>query len=449
MKHKRLQRGVGSLVVSLILLFSMTLIAFFVNRSLIFEQKTSANQYRATRAFEAAEAGIEWATAQLNDVRFTNASCLALAAGATNSFRSRYLKYDAQLGFQPLSTVQPGCSISSVGGVPTPDCVCPTIVENSALASASGPTFKVQFEANPTILPDGKTDTESVLVTSTGCTSADPRCVPGATGIADGIQRISVILKLKPSLQSVPAAAITTGGSLQLTSAASTISNTDQNANGLLVDAGVGINNVGVAGCNGAFKNFSNTPPGNNQPWPTLPGTPWQNAMIQNDASLATLSANPDAMFQSYFGSNLAQYKQDKSTVVLANCSSKTQPYTDFVAAYAKGFRAFYTDCDFDSGGNLGSLTVNGDPNTGPVSLVTTGALKFNGGQTIYGLVYADEAILDAVGLGSGGIQGALVVRGSYCANANAAYAYNGDALRSIRGSTGTLVRVPGSWKDY
>ena len=442
MKQKRLQRGVGSLVISLILLFSMTLIAFFVNRSLIFEQKTSANQYRATRAFEAAEAGIEWATAQLNDVRFTNASCVAGGAGATNSFRTRYLNYTAAGGFTPLSTVQPGCSISSTGaGVPTSTCVCPT-AGNPALASATDPTFTVKFERlTAANLPNGTLDSESVLVTSTGCTSADVRCVPGATGTADAFQRISVILKLKPSLQSVPAAAITTGGSLRLTSSASLVENTDRGSNGLLVNAGAGINNVAVAGCNGSAKDFQTTN--------TLPGSPWQNAMVQNDASLSSLSANPDAMFQSYFGSTISQYKTDRATAVLGASNSCANPYADIVAAYNQGFRAFYTDCEFQTNTDLGSLAVAGDAGTGPISFVTSNGLKFNGGANIWGLVYGDQATWDQVGLGNGSINGALVVRGNYCANANADYKYNADALKTVRGSTGTLVRVPGSWKDY
>ena len=439
MNTQRQQRGVGSLVISLILLFSMTLIAFFVNKSMLFEQKTSANQYRSTRAFEAAEAGIEWATAKLNDVRTVDPACCApgtpgCPGGGTQSFRTKYLAFSSTSGFAPVSTVQPGCSISVSAGVPTTACSCPA-AGTPSLASTTDPTFTVKFESvNSTTLPNGTADPESVLVTSYGCTSADPRCVPGATGTADAYQKISVILKLKPSIQSVPAAAITTGGSLKLTSSASSVSNTDISANGLLVDSGLGINNVAVAGCTGSFKDF--------QTATTLPGTPWQNAMIQNDASLATLSANPDAMFQAYFGSTIAQFKQDRSTKILGDCTTKSKPYSDYLAAYNNGFRAFYTDCEFDAGGDLGSLTE-------PVVFVTTGALKFNGGENIYGLVYGDQATWDQVGLGNGSINGALVVRGNYCANANAAYNYNGDALKKIRGTTGTLVRVPGSWKDF
>jgi Tfp pilus assembly protein PilX len=59
MKPASAQQGAATLVISLVLLFGMTVAAFFANRGLIFEQKTSANQYRSTRAFEMAEAGLE------------------------------------------------------------------------------------------------------------------------------------------------------------------------------------------------------------------------------------------------------------------------------------------------------------------------------------------------------------------------------------------------------
>ena len=433
MKSFKRQRGVGSLLVALILLFGMTLIAFFVSKSLIFEQKTSANQYRSTRAFEAAEAGIEWATAMLNDIRIANNVCVPLGTGAAQSFRARYLAYSAASGFAPLSTVQPGCSIGVASGVPSTTCACPAS-GNPALASATNPTFTVKFEAvNSTTVPGATPDSESVLVTSYGCTSADPRCVPGATGTADAFQRISVILKLKPSIQSVPAAAITTGGSLRLTSSASSVSNTDPSANGILVDAGAGINNVAVSGCNGSSHDF--------QTATTLPGTPWQNAMIQNDSSLAALSLNPDGMFQSYFGSTIAQFQADRSTAWIG-ASSCGSVESEYATQFANGFRAFYTNCYFSTNNNIGSAAA-------PIVFVTTNGLRFNGGADIYGLVYGEHATWDQVGVGNGSINGALVVRGNYCANANADYIYNGDMLKNTRGTTGTLVRVPGSWKDF
>ncbi len=432
MKTLKQQRGVGTLIISLVLLISMTLVAFFANKSLLFEQKTSANQMRSTKAFEAAEAGIEWATAMLNNVQYINETNCTTAGTNTQSFRSKYLPYSASAGFTPVSTAFPGCSMSNASGSTVLSCKCPA--SGTTLASSNNPTFTVDFKpVNSTTLPGATPDKESVLVTSYGCTSAVAPCVPHllTSTVADAFQSVSVILKLRPALRSVPAAAVTTGGSLQLTSAASKISNTDLDANGTLVNAGGGINSVAVSGCTGSFKDFQ-TPT-------TLPGTPWQNAMIANDTSLSDLSADPDAMFNTYFGTSIAQFRADASTKNLTSCGSVEN---DYIAAFNQGYRAFYTTCYFQTNNDLGT-------EASPVIFVTTDGLKFNGGANIYGLVYGNQATWDEVGVGNGSINGALIVRGNYCANANADYNYRGDLLKNIRGLTGTLARVPGSWKDF
>ena len=56
---RRRQRGVAALVITVLLFFTMLLASVYLNRNLVFEQRSSANQYRATQAFEAAEAGLE------------------------------------------------------------------------------------------------------------------------------------------------------------------------------------------------------------------------------------------------------------------------------------------------------------------------------------------------------------------------------------------------------
>ena len=60
------QRGVGTLTVTLLLMFAASIAVFHLNRGLIFEQRSSVNQGRSTAAFELAEAGIEWASGMLN-----------------------------------------------------------------------------------------------------------------------------------------------------------------------------------------------------------------------------------------------------------------------------------------------------------------------------------------------------------------------------------------------
>ena len=65
--------------------------ALFVNRNLIVEQKTSANQYRSTLAMEAAEAGLEWATAMLNKPEKMRHQLPEQHAAGDVRFRQKYL----------------------------------------------------------------------------------------------------------------------------------------------------------------------------------------------------------------------------------------------------------------------------------------------------------------------------------------------------------------------
>ncbi len=59
------QQGVATLVMSVVLLGTMTVLGFMTAQTAITEQKVVANEYRATQAFEAAEAGLQYGSALL------------------------------------------------------------------------------------------------------------------------------------------------------------------------------------------------------------------------------------------------------------------------------------------------------------------------------------------------------------------------------------------------
>ncbi len=61
------ERGMATLITSLVLLLAITLLSFAAARVGIMEQRISANDYRAKQGFEAAQAGIEYAIAMLQD----------------------------------------------------------------------------------------------------------------------------------------------------------------------------------------------------------------------------------------------------------------------------------------------------------------------------------------------------------------------------------------------
>ncbi len=60
------QRGSATLVISVSLLLAITVMIFFIARTNLMEQRIAANDYRSEQAFEAAEAGIEYAIGRIN-----------------------------------------------------------------------------------------------------------------------------------------------------------------------------------------------------------------------------------------------------------------------------------------------------------------------------------------------------------------------------------------------
>ena len=108
------------------LLAALLLAVLFVNRGLLLEMRMASNQARATQAFEAAEAGVEWALAMLNDPARLGADCRAEAT-ASGSFRDRHLvMIDAPAGFAArlaadATPLRPACRRETGGWT----CRCP------------------------------------------------------------------------------------------------------------------------------------------------------------------------------------------------------------------------------------------------------------------------------------------------------------------------------------
>lgn len=289
---RRTQRGVGALVVTLMLLFAGSIAALWVNRGVLTEQRTSANQMQATLAYEVAEAALEWATGMLNSPYDIGADCSFLTT--TNvSFRKRYVmtQWNAMppsTDVVPATNVFPGCKIDPATGALT--CNCPnapgpgnTTVANTG--TAVQPSFTVAFQAVAG-------DAEAVKVTAYACSAQAATCThlggSPAYESADGNARVTATLKLRPLLRAVPSSPLTCGTSCTVGGSFNII-NHDVPTNGILINAGTTIS----------------TAPGTTTT--TLQGQPAANALVANDASLAALSsADPTCvnsqMFNAYFG---------------------------------------------------------------------------------------------------------------------------------------------------
>jgi Tfp pilus assembly protein PilX len=424
------QRGMAAIAVSLIMLLAASIAVLYLNRSLIFEQRTSANFTRATTAQEIAEAGIEWATGMLNVAQDIDSTCTPLST-AVQSFRKKYILTNWGTGsttytwVASAATTFPGCQINSDGSL---NCSCPTPTASVTPAdlTATLPGFTVAF-ANIA------GDSESVKVTSTGCTTLTGPCTSSTSANADARATVSVILKMRRFLRAAPSAALTCGAGCNV-GGNFTIVNTDLATNGVLVDAGSAITS-------GTSVNYY-----------TLPGVPVENALVSNDSSLSALynsdtTCSNSKLFSAYFGSTISEYAA-RPQVKNITCTSASDCGTQVTSAYDNGWRSFYFTApdgfawNNSSGGNFGSPTD-------PVTMVSGAGFDITGNLSVYGMVFSNTADFHDVGFGTANVYGAVVTCGEYNNNATGLLQYDGSVLGGSNDDSSTMVRVPGSWKDY
>lgn len=432
---RRRQRGAAALAVAMVLLFAMTLVAFHAQRSLLFEQRTSANQLRATRAFELAEAGVEWATARLNDARHVDASCTP-AAAPEPTLRERLLRHTAGSGaFRPAADLLPGCRLGADGPA---RCVCPGAAQRAAPSDEPG--FAVRVAA-----VDG--DPESVELRAAGCIGAGATCAPGMAGGGGGDARaeVRVVVKLLPTLRHAPRAALTVGGDVALGAAAVSIVNVDAATAGVTVDAG------GAAPDAAAHAT-------------TVPGSPPSASVLPHDAALAAM-AGTDALFRAHFADPPDAFRAARATAAVCDAAHAAARGRDcrpdalacgdargcaaaLADAVAAGHQQLWVDADlhFDAATAPPAL---GTP-TRPLLLVVSGTLTFDAGaSTLHGLLVGSAPELRLRGSGAATLHGAIIAPGGFATEVALALHYDPAVLARLRTATGTLVRVPGSWRDF
>jgi PilX N-terminal len=437
----REQRGAVSLIIALLLLFGGTLIAFFANRGMIFEQRTSANQYRSTAAFELAEAGIEWAVGKLNENMPLASTTSCATGGATTTFAQRYAGKSA-----PTPPAQPNpwfnvptdlryaecrfdpAAIATNGGW---TCGCPSGLVNIALGSTEQRRFGVTFNAVPG-------DSLAVEVVARGCTtgaSCNPRDATPTDRDSTAVAR--VLVKLRPFVTGGPAAALTagtatnTGGSLN-------VINQYAPSNGITIHSG---STVETGGGNKLF---------------TLPGTPVSASVLDNDPSLYNLTvADEDAFFARFFGETLPTVDAHEKWIWLDGSASANADaiMARVTASNYEGNLRFFVNGDLTfSGGGANAPTIGTQQK--PVIVVVRGNLEITGGRVAYGLFYSANSLanVDAEDAGSGGavIYGAYIVRGQFRkqGNGNFSIVYT-PTLWASGEPNGDLVKVPGSWRDF
>lgn len=440
------ERGSGTLVVVMVLFFIMSLVAAYASRNLIFEQRTSANNYRSIQAFEAAQAGLEWAIAMLNGGRI-NAACGNSIDVANDSFRERYLAINPADGrLSPRKWLNAGVQTdlqpSCVRDGDAWQCSCPA-AGDPVLAAPAGngpsPGFRVSFEANA--------QPGVVKISVQGCSSFGSECAAGAASRSDAIAQVNALVGLAPTLAQTPAAALTVRGRLTANGALA-VTNADRGTNGITI-------NAGDAAVNPAWVLSS------------LPGTPPQLSVVAGpDLSLNPESAGGlkrgEMMFLATFGTTPDALRVQPAVKRLrcdVNCAQVLKDAAD-------GFpgRVLWIDGNLTIDPNVAPLVIGSAG--APVLLVVEGDILVGPASTftINGLLYARGASLTATD-SSTTVNGAVIAEGVRTEDADdgsfnivgaPAFILDTDVIATLKEAHnrhsldfGSMALVPGSWRDF
>lgn len=477
------QRGAASLIVVMLLFFVLSLTAAYTNRNLIFEQKTSANQSRSTAAFEAAEAGIEWALAQLNG-GIVDTSCTDTAP--TDSFQQRYLEIPlppapaASQGMvyarsRAANSLAPRIWPTCVFNGASWDCTCPIAAAADPTAPVGAgpfPAFRVWLSTpEPTTAAPPPANAASspwvavvparpgfAFINSVGCTrlpAVGETCldfIPRGE-IGEGISFQRTTLALRSGLSVAPAAAVT--ARLAVTPAAAPapplkVVNTDYRSGGFTVNY------------SGAFDSARFNAE-------TIPGTPPDLSFVADPklaalAIVAPASAPPapasltagERMFVSIFGMKRATYRNQPGLRVCTAPCSATNVNT---LLQNNPDRVIWVEGDLTVNANIGTV------GTTPVLMIVNGdTITMDPDKTIYGFVYITGDGSAAPGTSTLAlpnaptqIQGALVAEGNLATQyagtpASSSFmtvTYDAAALDRLRLTYGSWVRLGAAWRDF
>jgi type II secretory pathway pseudopilin PulG len=420
------QRGAATLIIVLLLFFVVSLVAAYTGRNLIFEQRTSANQYRSTQAMEAAQAGVDWTLAMLNGGRI-DANCQPSANANDNTFRDRYLSAagndDTAIGATGAITLRtradgggallPACVFD--GDSDTWQCSCPS---NGAtgLPGVASPLARPMFRIR--LIPSTRPDL--ISIESAGCTRPDNSCVsmnPVAPA-GDALAVVTAMITIRGGLFTPPGAPVMARGAIDASAGPLQVVNADPVSNGITAIAGGGV-------------------AGNVQPT-SLPGTPPETSVAPPDAQLAGL-ADGRRMFHTVFGLQPETFRQ-QAAAVRVDCAGGCTAATVAPLVADNPGRVIWVD---------GSLTVDGDIGSAqvPALVVATEGITLASG-TVVGVLYSRAADWD-LGVGNTVVRGALIAENRIVGSGGQSIQYDPAVLNRLRRGRGSFVPVPGGWKDW
>ncbi|MEY2690484.1 MAG: hypothetical protein RL375_4684 [Pseudomonadota bacterium] len=401
----------------LVMLLGVTLMLLYLNRALMFEQRSAALLWREALAFEAAEAGRQWALASLNLDRSIDTACRPSTSPGTPgpSLRERLLSRDNSSGLWLATTVQAGCAL---GTDTTWSCHCPL----TGTAQPVLPTGVAQASSFAVSLRNGARP-GSLVLESRGCVGAGLTCDDAHRGDAQAVVRVD--LAAVRAAPEAPAATLVAGGSVTLVGPVSLV-NAEPQQGGLAVDAGGDISAdaqvqlLGPPGATGTLVSMANDPR-----WLGPTGT----------------ASSPDEFFSAHFGLARPRYRELPS-LTRVDCNGVCDA-SGVDTALAAGARAVWVD------GALAIGAVHWGSADRPILLIVGGPLTIQGPARLHALVYSLSVAWSNSDADPATLRGALITETTAHVQGQVALAYDMTVLAKVVQAGALYAQVPGSWHDF
>ncbi len=395
----RSQQGAVTLVLAIVLLVLTSMVAAYTGSTVLFEQKVSANEFRAGQAFEAAESGLSSAIAYM------------AARGGADKDRDGVI--------DPVYDLDG----DGIGDVNTD-----TFSDNSSVAVSIGGAF--------------------------------PNYAIEAVGISDDLTATRTVRMIGTSvdaLPNVPQNPLTTRGDVVINGSATVWNPEGHSTIWSGDDVDLGSNNATAT--NIADPNDSGYP--TCMDTPMMCGTTRSSTkvavgmdVIENDSSLANLTESQ--MFQNFFGSSMANYRESRVTLEVAAADANNLSTDDAnPGIHLATGEVIWVEGDtvLENTTTVGcAVPVVGAGNCDetdldPSVLIINGNLQTNGTPTFYGIVYVVGSIFLG---GNNTVHGAMIVGGQIQSTTGGSLDiwYNSGVLGASR-DNGPLAGSPGSWRDW
>ena len=429
------QSGGATVALTGALAFALLLMAAFAQRNLVSGLQISASRYHAAQAFEAAEAGLEWTLARLNNGTRLDAACLVSDRPQALAFGERVLApADEDGDRRPRSDGDGPLQTHCSGQAGVWSCTCPGEPGGQARQEesptpggpgASDASAGQEVHFTTWLLPGERPGLLRLL--SAGCSGGGSPCPAGlgegsastpaaSPSRSDASAQLQVALARLPALAGEPLAALSVQGSLELGAHPWVL----QHEGGATLHAG-----GDVLASRLVLQGPSGTPPAA--------------TARTGDTVLGGLS--PDVLFAGLFRLNKQAWPQ-QPTVRRIDCHQAC----DSRLAEALGPGPDRPLVWLDGGLHLNRPATLGTP-TQPVLLIADGPVRLDAAVVIHGLVYGTAPDWSAAEGAS--IQGAVVQEGALRGQGSLHIRHDAAVLKRLHTQYGTWARVAGSWRDF